>query len=286
MSARGVWAVLASTAVVCAACGSASRSSTSQSSTSKLALSAYLVRGHEETGLPPTGRATDYLTATQWTSKRRPQRRRGGQAPGPGELPRGDERPDRLEQRSGRLLGDGVGSRPPRRRERRQRSYRNSPPRRRVRRASPSRAFGAEGWGQPDTDANILFTEGRCLMVLVGDELAAGSDNKPVVLAAVHAVWARTHDKPGACATLSPVTTPCATPGHQRRGRDGARAPATAASRSRRRRWLQCEDVLSSVARRTHSSKGRNRGRRYRDDTRAGGPPTVRASRLDGPQAH
>ena len=68
MSARGVWAVLASTAVVCAACGSASRSSTSQSSTSKLALSAYLVRGHEETGLPPTGRATDYLTATQWTS--------------------------------------------------------------------------------------------------------------------------------------------------------------------------------------------------------------------------
>ena len=21
---------------------------------------------------------------------------------------------------------------------------------------------GAEGWGQPDTDANILFTEGRC----------------------------------------------------------------------------------------------------------------------------
>jgi hypothetical protein len=59
---------------------------------------------------------------------------------------------------------------------------------------------GAEGWGQPYADANILFTEGRCLM-LVGDQLAAGSDNKPVVLAAVRAVWARTHDKPGACAT-------------------------------------------------------------------------------------
>ena len=37
--------------------------------------------------------------------------------------------------------------------------------------------------------------------MLVGDELASGRDNKPVVLAAVRAVWARTHDKPGACTT-------------------------------------------------------------------------------------
>jgi hypothetical protein len=59
---------------------------------------------------------------------------------------------------------------------------------------------GAEGWGQPDADANILFTEGRCLM-LVGDELASVTDNKPPVLAAAGAVWARTHGRLGACAT-------------------------------------------------------------------------------------
>ena len=62
-----------STAAVCAACGSASQSSTSgsasKSSTPKLPLSAYLVRGHEETGMQPTGRATAYVTAGQWTSK-------------------------------------------------------------------------------------------------------------------------------------------------------------------------------------------------------------------------
>src|SRR6185312_10099398 len=75
MDARGVWAVLASTVVVCVACGSTSHSSgtpqnsgTSQNSASKLPLTAYLVRGHEEAGLPPKGRATQYLTASQWTS--------------------------------------------------------------------------------------------------------------------------------------------------------------------------------------------------------------------------
>jgi hypothetical protein len=51
--ARGAWEVLVSTAVVCAACGNASHSGTS-----KLPLSAYLVRGHEETGLPLAGRVT------------------------------------------------------------------------------------------------------------------------------------------------------------------------------------------------------------------------------------
>jgi hypothetical protein len=59
---------------------------------------------------------------------------------------------------------------------------------------------GAEGWGQANTDANILFTEGRCLM-LVGDELTSGTNVKLPVIAAAHAVWARTHGKPGACAT-------------------------------------------------------------------------------------
>ena len=36
--------------------------------------------------------------------------------------------------------------------------------------------------------------------MLVGDQLASGTDNKPPVIAAVRAVWARTHGKPGACA--------------------------------------------------------------------------------------
>ena len=200
MSARGVWAVLASTAVVCAACGSASRSSTSQSSTSKLALSAYLVRGHEETGLPPTGRATDYLTATQWTSNG---------------VPNGAAEAKRLAQegfreamsvQTGSSKGQGVswvmelGSASAAAREKAAELQEFASTAPGATRFTVAGLPGAEGWGEPDTDANILFTEGRCLM-LVGDELAAGSDNKPVVLAAVHAVWARTHDKPGACAT-------------------------------------------------------------------------------------
>jgi hypothetical protein len=37
--------------------------------------------------------------------------------------------------------------------------------------------------------------------MLVGDQLASGGDNKPAVVAAVRAVWTRTHGKPGACAS-------------------------------------------------------------------------------------
>jgi hypothetical protein len=57
----------------------------------------------------------------------------------------------------------------------------------------------AEGWVFPYADANVLFTEGRCLM-LVGDDLTT-ADNKLPVVAAAHAIWARTHGRPGACAT-------------------------------------------------------------------------------------
>ncbi|HEX4009510.1 MAG TPA: hypothetical protein VHX62_05865 [Solirubrobacteraceae bacterium] len=56
----------------------------------------------------------------------------------------------------------------------------------------------AKGWVFPGSDANVLFTEGPCLL-LVGDALPGG-DQRPVV-AATHTVWARTHGKPGACAT-------------------------------------------------------------------------------------
>jgi hypothetical protein len=209
MDARGVWAVLASSAVVCAACGGTSHSSgtssssgTSQNSASKLPLSAYLVRGHEEAGLPPKGRAIHYLTVTQWTSNG---------------VPNGAAEAKRLAQegfreaisvQTGSTKGAGVswvmelGSASAAAREKAAelQEFAYGPQAPGAKRFTVAGVPGAEGWGQPDTDANILFTEGRCLM-LVGDELASGSENKPVVLAAVRAVWARTHDKPGACTT-------------------------------------------------------------------------------------
>jgi hypothetical protein len=159
-----------------------------------------LVRGHEEAGLPPTARATDYLTATQWTSNG---------------VPNGAAEAKRLAQegfreamsvQTGSSKGQGVswvmelGSASAAAREKAAELQEFASTAPGATRFTVAGFPGAEGWGQPDTDANILFTEGRCLM-LVGDELAAGSDNKPVVLAAVRAVWARTHDKPGACAT-------------------------------------------------------------------------------------
>jgi hypothetical protein len=199
MDARGAWAVLVSTAVVCAACGSTSQSSTSQSSTSKLPLSAYLVRGHEETGLPPTGRA-HYFTATQWTSNG---------------VPNGAVEAKRLAQegfrevisvQTGSVKGQGVswamqlGSASAAAREQAAELQEFSSSAPGATRFIVAGVPGAKGWGQPTMDANILFTEGRCLM-LVGDQLASATDNKPTVVAAARAVWARTHGKPGACAT-------------------------------------------------------------------------------------
>lgn len=195
MYSRRRWAVLVSTAVMCAGCGSGSHS------TSKLPLSAYLVRGQEETGLPPTGRATDYLAATKWTS----------------DIPDGAAEAKRLAQegfrevvsvQTGSAKGQGVswamelGSASAAGREKAAelQEFAYGPQAAGATRFSVASDPGAEGWNQADTDANILFTEGRCLM-LVGDELASGTDNKPPVLAAMGAVWARTHGKPGACAT-------------------------------------------------------------------------------------
>jgi hypothetical protein len=203
MNARGAWAVLVITGVVCAACGSASRSSTSESSASKLPLSAYLVRGNEETGLPPTGRATDYLTATQWTSNG---------------VPNGAAEAKRLSQEGFReaisvqtgstQAAQGVswatelGSASAAAREKAAelQEFANGPGATGATRFTIAGVPGAEGWTVPDQVANVLFTEGRCLM-LVGDQLTSGADNKPPVVAAVRAVWAPTHGKPGACAT-------------------------------------------------------------------------------------
>ena len=159
MDARGVWAVLASTAVVCVACGSTSHSSgTSQNSASKLPLSTYLVQGHEEAGLPPKGRASHYLTATQWTANG---------------VPNGAAEAKRLAQegfreaisvQTGSSKGDGIswvmelGSASAAA-QRRRRSYRSSPTgrRHRARSASPSRASPA-----PRAGANQTPTPTSC----------------------------------------------------------------------------------------------------------------------------
>jgi hypothetical protein len=196
---RAVWAVMVGTAVMVAACGSASHSSTSPSSTSALPLSAYLVRGQEETGLPPTGRAMRYLAATQWTS----------------DIPNGAADAKRLTRegfrevvsvQTGSAKGQGIswamelGSASAAAREKAAELHEfvYGPQAGGATRFPIAGVPGADGWGQGNTDANILFTEGRCLM-LVGDELASGGDNKPTVVAGVSAVWARTHGKSGVC---------------------------------------------------------------------------------------
>ncbi len=51
--------------------------------------------------------------------------------------------------------------------------------------------------GAQDTYANVVFTEGRCVM-LVGGTASPGRASAPVI-AAVRAIDARTHGRPGAC---------------------------------------------------------------------------------------
>lgn len=196
MHVCGGWAVLALTAVMCAACGSGSHSSAAA-----LPLSAYLVRGQEEPGLPPTGRATRYLAATQWAS----------------DVPNAAAEASRLAQegfrevvtvQTGSAKGAGVSwamqlgsaSAVAREKAAELQEFAYGPQASGATRFPVAGIPGAEGWGQSDTDANILFGEGRCLM-LVGDELAPGTDDKPTVVSAVRAVWARTHGKPSVCAT-------------------------------------------------------------------------------------
>lgn len=205
--------ILSAVAVMAVGCGSSGKSATTKSASAtsaaaatpaaaKLPVGAYLVRGQEETGLAPTGQTTHYLTATQWTSNG---------------VPNGAAEAKRLTQegfreamsvQTGSTKGQGVswamelGSASAATREKAAelREFAYGPVAPGATRFTVAGVPGAEGWGQPNTDANILFTEGRCLM-LVGDQLASSTDNKPPVVAAVHAVWARTHGKPGVCAT-------------------------------------------------------------------------------------
>jgi hypothetical protein len=197
--------LLVVTALV-AGCGSShhtSQTSTSQSGKSKLPLSAYLVRRHEETGLPPTGGVTVYRTAAQWTSDG---------------VPDAAAEDNRLAQegfrevmsvQTGSTQGQGVSwvmelnsasaPAPEKAAELHEFAYGPDAPTTPTRFTVPG-VPSAEGWTFPNADANVLFTEGRCLM-LVGDQLASATDNRPPVIAAVRAVWTRTHDKPGACST-------------------------------------------------------------------------------------
>jgi hypothetical protein len=207
MHAREASAVLMSTAVMCAACGSGSQSSTSQRSASQgspstLPLSAYLVQGQEETGLPPSGKAAAYLTPTQWTANGVPN----AAAEDKRLAKEGFREATSVQTGSAQSQGVswamelGSASAAAREKAAELQEFASGPGAPGATRFTVPGIPGAEGWTVQSQNANILFTEGRCVM-LVGDQLASGGDNKPPVVAAVRAIWARTHGKPGACAT-------------------------------------------------------------------------------------
>ena len=197
MAARRMCTLLGM-ALVCVACGSTQSTQNSQSSTAKLPLSAYLVRGHEETGMEPTSTATVETTAAQWTS--------GGVPDAAAENKRLDEEGFRqvisVQTSQGISWAMQLGSASAAAREKAAelKEYASGPqaPTTTTRFTVPG-VPSAEGWVFPNADANVLFTEGRCLM-LVGDDLTT-TDNKLPVVAAAHAIWIRTHGKPGPCAT-------------------------------------------------------------------------------------
>jgi hypothetical protein len=164
----------------------------------KLPLSAYLVRVHEETGMQRTGPATADLTPAQWTS--------GGVPDAAAENKRlakeGFREGISVQTSQGVSWAMQLGSASAAR-------ARGGHGVERVR----SRAAGAcehdafhdprrsqrRGLGLSERRRDVLFREGRCLM-LVGDDLTT-NDNKLPVVAAAHAIWTRTHATPGPCAT-------------------------------------------------------------------------------------
>jgi hypothetical protein len=200
LNARGVWAVLVTGAVVCVACGSSksTTSSSSQSGTANLPLSAYLVRAHEETGMQRTGPATVNLTPAQWTANGVPD----ATAVNKRLAKEGFREVISVQTSQGvswamQLASASTAAREEATELKEYTSGSQAP-------ANTSHFTipgvpSAEGWVFPNADANVLFTEGRCLM-LIGDDLTT-SDNKLPVVAATHAIWTRTHGKPGSCAT-------------------------------------------------------------------------------------
>jgi hypothetical protein len=180
------WAALVASAAVCAACGG--------SNGPKLPLSAYLVRGQEETGMRPSGAPTVFRNPANWTSG----------------VPDAATEDNRLGHEGFREVlslqtGSGVswvmllGSASATSREEAaelQSFVKGSGAPPGTTRFTVAGVPTADGFEYPGSDANILFTEGRCLL-LVGDDLTV--NNQPPVIAGVRAIWARTHGKAGAC---------------------------------------------------------------------------------------
>jgi hypothetical protein len=208
-------ATLVAVAVTALGCGASHKSATTNSASAtsaaattpaaaatpagaKLPLNAYLVRGHEETGMQPTGRATVYRTAAQWTSNGTPNAAAEDQR-----LAQEGFRDVTSVQTSQGVswameLGSAAAAAREKAAELHEFAYGPGAPTTTTRFTIPG-IPSADGWVFPNADANVLFTEGRCLM-LVGDDLTT-TDNKLPVVAAAHAIWARTHASPGACAT-------------------------------------------------------------------------------------
>ena len=179
-----------------AGCGSAS---TSDNQKPELALSAYLVQSGEETGFQTTGSPATSATAPLWTA---------AIPNGRAELSRlgneGFERAISVQTASAR--GQGVswvlelGSARDATHEQTAelRGFTRVPGR--VGRFTVPGVPTAEGFTYPGPDpqdANALFREGRCL-ILVGDQ-ESGDDYRAPVIAAVRAIWSRTDKNNGAC---------------------------------------------------------------------------------------
>ena len=173
--------------------------STSDSRKPGLALGAYLVQGDEEIGLYTTGPPATSATTKQWTAA----------------IPNGQTEESRLETegferaisiQTASADGQGVSwvlelqsaADATREQAAELRSFMHVPGR--VDRFTVRGVPTAEGFTYPGPnpqDANAVFREGRCLL-LVGDQEAAHDYRAPVV-AAVRAIWARTNKNNGAC---------------------------------------------------------------------------------------
>lgn len=180
-------------AVAGAGCGG-----TSHSQTPDLGLSAYLVRGNEETGFHTTGSPAISTTPAQWTA----------------EIPNGQTEESRLATEGFHRAisiqtasGDGQGvswvmelgsTRDAAREQAAElRGFTQVPGR--VGRFTVPGIATAKGFTYPGPnpqDANALVREGRYLL-LVGDQESAKNYRAPVI-AAVRAIWARTNKNKGA----------------------------------------------------------------------------------------
>ncbi|HUA04149.1 MAG TPA: hypothetical protein VMB27_09610 [Solirubrobacteraceae bacterium] len=180
--------------IAAAGCGSSSHSQKPD-----LELSAYLVRGNEETGFQTTGSPATSTTAALWTA----------------EIPNGQAEQSRLvtegfhraiSTQTASAHGQGVswvmelGSSRDAEREQtaelRDFIHVPGPVGHFTVRGVPT----AEGFTYPGPnpqDANALVREGRCLL-LIGDQESA-SDYRAPVIAAVRAIWTRTNKNKGAC---------------------------------------------------------------------------------------